>query len=278
MIIKDDLYYMKTFLLLHEFQDSFNMLSDEEAGQLIKAIFVYETTWEEPCFEDRAMTMAFSNIRRFLDSSRENYQKVCKQRSEYAKKRWEKQEEKKKVEKEKAEAEDARAYLSMLKHAQAGNNNANVNDSVNVKVKENVNVNDSDNVNVNVNVKSDTEVSSPAPTVQSTQAGKSIHTHKNTFGEFKNVFLTPEEYKRLTERFPDYLSRIESFSAYMKATGKTYRDHYAQLINWHSYTSTAAAKGNTATKKPPGERREPTFDVSAFTKKAVGIKYVPPEE
>ena len=30
--------------------------------------------------------------------------------------------------------------------------------------------------------------------------------------------------------------------------------------------------------KPPGERREPTFDVSEFTKKALDLKYVPPEE
>lgn len=259
---------MKTFLLLHEFRDSFNMLSDEEAGQLIKAIFTYETKGEEPCFDDRAMTMAFSNIRRFLDSSRENYQKVCKQRSEYAKKRWEKQEEKKRAEKEKAEAEDARAYLSMLKHAQAGNNNDNIND--------NVKINDNDNVNVKTNTNYNTAVGFPAPAVQGT-AGD-IHTHKSTYGEFKNVLLSSEEHKRLTERFPDAQSRIESLSAYMKSTGKTYLDHYAQLINWHPYGSAPSAKGEAATKKPPGERREPTFDVSAFTKKAVGIKYVPPEE
>ena len=155
----------------------------------------------------------------------------------------------------------------MHKYASAGNTNTNSNSDSDVKSKP------------DVNVKSDSDVNAFEPSVQSTGAEENnIHTQKNTFGEFKNVYLTPEEHRRLTERFPDYLSRIESLSAYMKATGKTYRDHYAQLINWHSYTSTAAAKENTATKKPPGERREPTFDVSAFTKKAVGIKYVPPQE
>ncbi len=30
--------------------------------------------------------------------------------------------------------------------------------------------------------------------------------------------------------------------------------------------------------KAPGERREPTFDVSAFTKRALNPVYVPPQE
>lgn len=262
---------MKTFLLLHEFQDSFNMLSDEEAGQLIKAIFIYETTGEEPCFEDRAMAMAFLNIKRFLDSNRENYERMCKQRSKYAKKRWDKLDEKEEADGKSDYAQgclsmhkDAQGCSSMHKHASAGNTNTNSNSDVKPKP------------DVNVNVKSDSDVNAPAPAVQGT-AGD-IHTHKSTYGEFKNVFLTPEEHKRLSERFADAERRIDSLSAYMKSTGKTYLDHYAQLINWHPYGSEPAAGDRRAEKKPPGERREPTFDVSAFTKKAVGIKYVPPEE
>ena len=253
---------MKTFVLLHEFQDSFNMLSDDEAGQLIKAIFIYETTGEEPCFEDRAMTMAFLNIKRFLDTNRENYEKMCKQRSEYAKKRWEKLDEKEKTD---DKGDNAEACISIQKDASTGNTNTNSNSNVKPNVKS------------DVNVKSNTDVNADAPVVQSTDK-ESIHTHKNTYGEFKNVFLSDEEYRRLKERFPDALNRIDSLSAYMKSTGKAYLDHYAQLINWHSYGSAVTTKENTATKKPPGERREPTFDVSAFTKKAVGIKYVAPEE
>ena len=246
------------------------MLTDEEAGQLIKAIFIYETTGEEPQFEDRAMTMAFMGIKRFLDSNRENYEKMCKQRSEYAKRRWEKLDEKEKMD---GKGDNAQACISIQKDASTGNTNTKPN--TNVKS----NVNDNDNVNVKPNSNSDTDVSSPAPAVQSTRTEENnTQTHKNTFGEFKNVYLTPEEYRRLTERFPDYLSRIESLSAYMKSTGKTYLDHYAQLINWHPYANTTAAKSGGINKKPPGERRDPTFDVSAFTKKAVGIKYVPPEE
>lgn len=255
---------MKTFLLLHEFQDSFNMLSDEEAGQLIKAIFIYETTGEEPCFEDRAMAMAFLNIKRFLDSNRENYERMCKRRAESASKRW--GTTKSKVEKAVDEVmqKDANACKCMQVDAFAGNTNTNSDTNSDVKPKP------------DVNVKSDSDVNAPAPAVQGT-AGD-IHTNKSTYGEFKNVFLTPEEHKRLSEHFPDADRRIDSLSAYMRATGKSYLDHYARLINWHPYGSEPAAGDRRAEKKPPGERREPTFDVSAFTKKAVGIKYVPPEE
>ena len=79
---------MKTFLLLHDFGDIINMLSDSEAGQIIKAVFNYEINSVEPEFTDRTMRIVFFDIKRFLDSNRENYKKVCKQRSEYAKKRW----------------------------------------------------------------------------------------------------------------------------------------------------------------------------------------------
>ncbi len=259
--------YMKTFLLLHEFQDSFNMLTDEEAGQLIKAIFTYEKTGEEPDFEDRAMNMAFLNIKRFLDSNRENYERTCKRRAESASKRWGTAQSKAEKAVDEAMQKDANACNCMQMDAFAGNTN--VNSDSDVKPES----------NSDVNVKSDTDVNSPAPEKQSTGAEKdNTQTHKSTYGEFKNVLLTAEEHKRLTERFPDALSRIESLSAYMKSTGKAYLDHYAQLINWHPYASTPPVKGNGVNKKPPGERREPTFDVSAFTKKAVGIKYVPPEE
>jgi len=56
--------------------------------------------------------------------------------------------------------------------------------------------------------------------------------YKESFGEFKNVRLTPEELEKLKTRFPDYLSRIESLSVWMKSNGKTKKDHYATILNW----------------------------------------------
>lgn len=55
---------------------------------------------------------------------------------------------------------------------------------------------------------------------------------KYIYGEFKNVRLTEEEFKKLQDRFPDYKERIESLSEYMRSKGKTYKDHYATILSW----------------------------------------------
>lgn len=56
---------------------------------------------------------------------------------------------------------------------------------------------------------------------------------KNIYGEFKNVRLKEEEFEKLKEKFPaDYKDRIEALSVYMRSRGKTYKDHYATILNW----------------------------------------------
>ena len=53
---------------------------------------------------------------------------------------------------------------------------------------------------------------------------------KREYGEFKNVLLTDDEYKKVEEL--NALSQIENLSSYMASTGKRYKDHYATIKNW----------------------------------------------
>ena len=53
-----------------------------------------------------------------------------------------------------------------------------------------------------------------------------------TFGEYRNVFLTEKEYKRLKADFAGLDSLIEQLSAYIQSTGKKYADHAATLRIW----------------------------------------------
>ena len=53
---------------------------------------------------------------------------------------------------------------------------------------------------------------------------------KREYGEFKNVLLTDDDYKKLEEI--NALSQIENLSSYMASTGKRYKDHYATILNW----------------------------------------------
>ena len=56
---------------------------------------------------------------------------------------------------------------------------------------------------------------------------------KRSYGEYKNVMLTEEEFSKLKREFPeDWQQRIERLSAYMASTGKRYKNHLATIRSW----------------------------------------------
>ena len=55
---------------------------------------------------------------------------------------------------------------------------------------------------------------------------------KHKYGEYDNVLLTDTELEKLKDEFPDWQNRIDKLSAYMKSTGKHYKDHLATIRNW----------------------------------------------
>lgn len=63
------------------------ILSDEDAGKLFKAILEYVNTKELPTLDGMA-AMAFSFIANQLDGDLQRYNEVCQKRAENIKKRW----------------------------------------------------------------------------------------------------------------------------------------------------------------------------------------------
>jgi len=244
----------KATLLLHSFDELIVCLTDEEAGRLLKAILDYDIRGEETEFDDRALRFLYIQIKNSLDSHKTHYKKVCNERKKSAEKRWGASES----EEEKGEKMQmhANAYDEMQMHANAYN--------INIKEKENI----KENSNENVNEKKSRADGSVSDT----------HTHKKAYGEFSNVFLTDEEYELVKTRLSDGERKLEAFSAYIAATGKTYSNYYARLLNWNLYGNEQGRDKDIKKERPPGERREPTFDVSAFKKKALNPVFVPPEE
>lgn len=57
---------------------------------------------------------------------------------------------------------------------------------------------------------------------------------KERYGEFKNVLLSEEEYKKLTQNFGEIKAKamIENISAYLASKGDKYKSHYATMLNW----------------------------------------------
>ena len=61
---------------------------------------------------------------------------------------------------------------------------------------------------------------------------KDIKPKKNVYGEFKNVKLTDDEYKKLEEK--GLLNDIEKLSSYIESKGVRYKSHYATILVWNS--------------------------------------------
>ena len=58
--------------------------------------------------------------------------------------------------------------------------------------------------------------------------------NKRKYGEFQNVLLPGETYQKLKDKLNTRTDEfIEKLSAYMKSTGRTYKDHYATILNWY---------------------------------------------
>ena len=89
-----------SFLIYLDYEEQFDLLTDEQIGQLMRAIMKYEKTKEIPQL-DGMLKMAFSFIKTQLDRDREKYEKKCERNKENGAKggRPKKQEDKKGTEK-----------------------------------------------------------------------------------------------------------------------------------------------------------------------------------
>lgn len=74
----------KGFVLLYDYKPHLSLLSDEERGQLLMALFDYGESGIEPELSGMAL-MAFSFIRGQMDRDRDKYLETCRKRSESGK-------------------------------------------------------------------------------------------------------------------------------------------------------------------------------------------------
>ena len=77
-----------TFILYTSYKDAIMILSDEQAGRLLKAIFEYATTGIKKEIDDTAVKFAYMLIVSQIESSNRQYEKKCERNRENAAKRW----------------------------------------------------------------------------------------------------------------------------------------------------------------------------------------------
>ena len=123
----------ESFILYLEHKEIFEELDNEEAGELIKAIFEYQTTGETPNLS-KSLKLAFIPIKNSLDKNEVKWEQEKQKRREAGKLGG------------LAKASNAKQNLANLASAKSATKNlANLADNVNVNVNEYVNVNELNN-------------------------------------------------------------------------------------------------------------------------------------
>ena len=133
-----------SFVLYCDWEDIIEELTDEEVGQLFKAIFAYVNREDVVHFDGRSgVGVAFKTICKQIDVNRRKYEQIVEKRRNAANKRW-----KNKSDDMQNNAKNANAYFAM--------HNVNVNENENDNVSVNVNGNErNENVNDNVSPSAD---------------------------------------------------------------------------------------------------------------------------
>ena len=211
-----------SFVLYTDYSRQIERLSDDEAGQLFKALLRFAADGTEPQLSDRA-DMAFAFISEQIERDTGKWKETCEKRREAGKRGGLKTQSAARAnasDSQTAEANQTNAsFASEQKANQAENENENENDTVN----------ENENVTVNENG-GDTEHEQKQKPQKAQQAASPP---RHRYGQYKNVSLTDEDLQTLQAEFPnDWQQRIERVSEYVASSGKTYKNYLAVIRAW----------------------------------------------
>ena len=88
------------------------------------------------------------------------------------------------------------------------------------------------------------------------------HTPKKTYGKYKNVLLSDDEYKLLIEQYGNPEKLIERLDRYKEKSGKKYNSDYIAITDW----VVEALKEDKAKKKP---EIDSTYDIEEINRRAM---------
>lgn len=193
----------KSFILYLDYKMHFDLLTNEQKGILINALFEFAENGEVQKFEDKVVEMAFSFISVQMKRDKEKYDEVCERRREAGKLGG-------RPKKPNGLDEKAKKPNGFLEKQ--------------TKAKKPDTDNDTDTDTDNDNDIKRTCKPSPAPPKSS----------KKKFGEYGNISLTDEQYNQLVKDYGesvmnDYIQRMDE---YIQMKGKKYKDFNLALRNW----------------------------------------------
>ena len=197
----------KSFIVYFDWGEALSYFSNEEVGEIFRAVFSYAKDGTEPEFSQNTLNGVFTFMKSALDRDREAYEAKCKTNQINGRKGG----RPKKTDGIKENPEKPNGYFEKPKKPDNDNNNDNDNENDNGIEKDNEYDNDNEFFY------------------------EGISSKKEKFGTFQNVFLTLEEYNELIRKFPDtYQTLVDKFSAGLKAKNYEYDDHYAGILLWEA--------------------------------------------
>ena len=241
----------KSFVLYYDTITQFELLSDEEAGKLIKAIYRFAVNDDLPDDELSPMTkMAFSFISTQLKRDKEKYIKRCKINAENSKKGG-----RPKTDSVFSVSKEIESFNSQPKKPDSDSENDNDNDNGNDSV------NDSDSVSENKSV-----AESIATDNESADADYL------TLGSQNNVFLSLREYTTLKQKYGEIADKkIQWLSEYMPTRDKNYKNHFILLDNWcmEEVLANKEKKDKQEHEKKRKQENKPAYDLDEFMRMAL---------
>jgi len=194
------------FILYKDFKTTIDILTDEQAGKLIKAVFSYVNGRVEPTFNDSAITIAFSVLKTQLERDLIKYKNIVERNQTNGLNGGRPRKEKNPKENDKHKKPNGliKTQEKTQKPKKADSDSDSVRDS------------DNDS-NINKEIVEE-------------KSDKSIA--KTHFGEFNNVLLSDEELKKLKDKTNEWDTYIEKLSSYIASKGKRYKSHYATILSW----------------------------------------------
>ena len=189
----------KSFMIYLDNEKQVNMLTDEQAGKLFKALFEFAKDGTETDFNDGMIAMAFSFMADSIKRDTEKYESICQKRAENIKKRWNK------------------------KQDEGNTNDTNV---------YNCNFCNTNHTHIDKDIDKDKEIDINKRTVKPSPAPPK--SSKKKFGEYGNVSLTDEQYSQLVKDYgePVMNEYIQRMDEYIQMKGKKYKDFNLALRNW----------------------------------------------
>lgn len=76
------------FLMMKDWREQFNMLTDEQKGIMLTAIYDYQCDGIDFETDDPVLKIFWVNIRRIFEINQSKYEETCRQNRRNAKKRW----------------------------------------------------------------------------------------------------------------------------------------------------------------------------------------------